>query len=245
MWSTAERLHTYTHTHKSLLSLSLEARNSTITLWLCLYDLYFFGNSFIKIRPSLITSCHLHDHSLSPLPMALHCSQAWKSHVQCWCSEFSTLQQLTFVRCPLSVTVHSIPYAHYLIWISWQHHNLSLIIILHMRKLRQVDQAVRSSDQTQVVWFQNIYSLLISPKFPLSSHRIPGVGVFDGAKLLLFNFLGWLICLSKCVTTRKYKVLDHKNTSFIPALFQEMAVLFALHITWCQGLPSTKPVAWK
>lgn len=128
----------------------------------------------------------------------------------------NSLQQLTFVQCPLSVTVHSTPYAHYLIWISWQHHNLSLIIILHMRKLRQVDQAVRSSDQTQVVWFRNIYSLLISPKLPLSPHQIPAVGVFDGAKLLLFNFLGWSICLSKCVTTCKYKVLHRKNTSFIP-----------------------------
>lgn len=143
-------------------------------------------------------------------PMTLQSSQAWKSHIQCRCPEFSMLQQLTFVQCSHSGTVHGAPCAHYLIWISWQS-------LCHLHFAYKETEAIRSS--SWIKW-SNAGGLIPECTLYPFHHSFLQVHigslllrVFDGAKLLSFFML---VSLSKCVTPHKYKFLHQKNASFIP-----------------------------
>lgn len=164
--------------------------------------------------------------------MTLQSSQAWKGHVQCQCPEFSMLQPRTFVQCSHSGTVHGAPCAHYRIWISWQS-------LCHLHFAYEETEAIRSS--SWIKWSNPGGLIPECTLYPfhhsfLQVHiRSLLLRVFDGAKLLFFHFSCWSVCPSVSLPTN-----TSSCTRRMPALFQEMAVLFA-----CQELPSTKSVAWK
>lgn len=132
-------------------------------------------------------------------PVTLYSSQAWKSHIQCWCSDLPTTTANTHSVLTPCDRVPSVLCAHYLIWLSWQyykegaysHPNFAYEEKRH-KKVREFEQVIkpRPSDST-------VYTLTTSPQLPLQAPTIsPLLDLFDGTELLWSNFSGWPSCSS-------------------------------------------------
>ena len=145
-------------THAHILAIfSPETRSSTIAslpLPAALLSEFFYNDP----AKSAITSCYCMTAVLCWVPMTLRWPQAWKSHVQCQCSELSTTAiATTFSVLTLCNRVLPVLHGHYLIFLSRQckESTYSRHPFAYEETEAQKCQAVWSSGQTQLVWFGN------------------------------------------------------------------------------------------